>query len=142
MERLTIRTTEGDDIVNVDTSALLCTLNADEEGRVLDAIERLAEYEDIFFAPDGTEIITLDELRNIVAAKRDERCLVLPVMPQDVNDVLEPLKLQSALNSELLKLEFRKVNRPKDVSILDYTIIYALDKCLREAALKGEDGCK
>lgn len=41
---------------------------------------------------------------------------------------LEPLKVASALRSEIMKLEHRKNNRPKDVSILDYTVIEALKK--------------
>lgn len=48
----------------------------------------------------------------------------------DMNNPLEPLKLSSALNSELLKLEYRKANKPKDINILDYTVIYALKDCL------------
>lgn len=48
----------------------------------------------------------------------------------DMNNPLEPIKLLSALNSEILKLEYRKANKPKEISILDYTVIYALKDCL------------
>lgn len=45
---------------------------------------------------------------------------------KNMNDPLEPIKVASALQSELMKLEIRKKNNPKDISILDYTIIAAL----------------
>ena len=48
----------------------------------------------------------------------------------DMNNPLEPLKLASALNSEIIKLEYRKASKPKEISILDYTVIYALKDCL------------
>ena len=48
----------------------------------------------------------------------------------DMNNPLEPLKLSSALNSEIFKLEYRKANKPKEINILDYTVIYALKDCL------------
>ena len=50
----------------------------------------------------------------------------------DMDNPLEPIKIESALRSEMMKLEFRKANRPKDVSILDYTIIAALAEALRQ----------
>lgn len=39
---------------------------------------RLAEYEDMLYAEDGTEIVTLDRLEAICAAERDGRVVVLP----------------------------------------------------------------
>lgn len=48
----------------------------------------------------------------------------------DVSNPLEPLKLSSALNREIFKLEFRKDNKPEEINILDYTVIYALKDCL------------
>lgn len=54
----------------------------------------------------------------------------------DMNNPLEPLKLQSALQSEIFKLEYRKANKPKDINILDYTIIYALKDCLERYSEK------
>lgn len=73
-----------------------------------------------------------EEISELVQAKQEGR--LLPELPQDMDNLLEPLKLQSALNSEMRKLEFRKANRPKDVSILDYTIIAALSAVLKQAA--------
>ena len=43
-----------------------------------------------------------------------------------MNDPLEPLKVASALRSEILKFEYRKEHDPKSISPLDYTIIAAL----------------
>lgn len=50
---------------------------------------------------------------------------------QDIKDLknpLEHLKVASALNSELFKLDYRITNKPNDISPLDYTIIMALDR--------------
>lgn len=54
-------------------------------------------------------------------------------MSDNIKNLLEPLKIRSALSSERMKLEYRKENNPKDISILDYTIIACLEKCLKEA---------
>ena len=54
----------------------------------------------------------------------------------DMENPLEPIKVYSALKSEILKLELRIKNRPKDISILDYTVIAALQKVL-ENNLEG-----
>lgn len=56
----------------------------------------------------------------------------------NLNDPLEPLKLSSALKSEIWKYEFRKKNSPKEINILDYTIIYALKYCLEEQLKKAK----
>lgn len=50
----------------------------------------------------------------------------------DIDNPLEPLKLTSALQSEIFKYEYRKANRPKDINPLDYTVMYALKHCLEE----------
>ena len=52
----------------------------------------------------------------------------------DMNNPLEPLKLSSALDSEIFKLEFRKANKPEEINILDYTVIYALKDWLERYA--------
>lgn len=57
----------------------------------------------------------------------------------DVNNPLEPLKLKSALDSEIFKYNYRKKHKPKDISILDITIIYALKHCLDEQIGKQVD---
>ena len=50
----------------------------------------------------------------------------------DIDNPLEPLKLQSALQSEIFKFNYRKEHKPQDINILDYTIMYALKHCLAE----------
>ena len=56
----------------------------------------------------------------------------------DMNNPLEPLKLSAALSCELLILKRRMEKNPKDISILDYTVIAALQDCLkRYAGAKG-----
>lgn len=57
----------------------------------------------------------------------------------DINNPLEPLKLKSALDSEIFKYNYRKKHKPKDVSILDITIMYALKHCLDEQIGKQAD---
>lgn len=61
----------------------------------------------------------------------------------EVNNPLEPLKLSSALNSELFKMEYRKNHKPEDVNILDYTVIAALKDCLERYSVKsGNEAAK
>ena len=50
----------------------------------------------------------------------------------NIKNPLEPLKLKSALESEIFKYNYRKEHKPKDISPLDYTIMYALKHCLEE----------
>lgn len=50
----------------------------------------------------------------------------------NIKDPLEPLKIGSALKSELLKLQLRKAEKPEDISILDYTVIAALKEALEK----------
>ena len=50
----------------------------------------------------------------------------------DIDNPLEPLKLQSALQSEIFKFNYRKEHKPQDINIIDYTIMYALKHCLEE----------
>lgn len=50
----------------------------------------------------------------------------------NMEDPLEPLKISSALDSEILKFEYRKKHDPKSISILDYTIIAALVEALEK----------
>ncbi len=56
----------------------------------------------------------------------------------DMDNPLEPIKVASALNSELLKFEIRRKERPQDISILDWTVIACLKKELDTAAEKAK----
>ena len=73
------------------------------------------------------EIGTVEECRKAVVNKK--KCE--KQWHNDMENPLEPIKVYSALKSEILKLELRIKNRPKDISILDYTIIAALQKVLK-----------
>lgn len=57
----------------------------------------------------------------------------------DIDNPLEPLKLQSALQSELFKYNYRKAHKPQDINVLDYTIMYALKHCLEEQLKAGKE---
>lgn len=46
----------------------------------------------------------------------------------EINDPLELLKVEQALRSEHMKLDYRTNNNPNSISILDYTVIEALKK--------------
>ena len=66
---------------------------------------------------------------------------------KDINNPLEPLKVASALNSEIMKFNFRKGNKPGDISPLDYTIMVALSRQIpavpvrkREPKIRYTDG--
>lgn len=54
----------------------------------------------------------------------------------DIGNPLEPLKLQSALESEIFKYTYRKEHKPRSINILDYTIMAALKDCLERQVKK------
>ena len=58
----------------------------------------------------------------------------------DVSNLLEPLKLSKALDSEIFKLKYRMENEPEKINMLDYTIIAALQDCLNryKGVMKNE----
>ena len=57
----------------------------------------------------------------------------------DIDNPLEPLKLQSALQSEIFKFNYRKEHKPQDINILDYTVMSALKYCLEEQLKAGRE---
>lgn len=57
----------------------------------------------------------------------------------DITNPLEPLKLKSALDSEIFKYNYRKEHKLNDINILDITIMYALKHCLEEQIEKQVD---
>ena len=81
------------------------------------------------------EIGTVEECREAMANKK--KCE--KQWHNDMKNPLEPIKVYSALKSEILKLELRIKNRPKDISILDYTVIAALQKVLKNNLEGMED---
>lgn len=54
----------------------------------------------------------------------------------DINNPLEEIKVEQALRSEMMKLEYRKKNNPSKINILDYTVIKALEFVLNESNRK------
>lgn len=89
--------------------------------RCADEHEQLAEW--------------LEELKELRAYKEKMEMQYL----DDISNPLEPLKLQSALKSEIFKYNYRKEHKPQDINILDYTIMYALKHCLEEKLKAGEE---
>ena len=70
----------------------------------------------------------LEELKELRSYKEKMELQYL----DDIDNPLEPLKLSSALKSEIIKYNYRKENNPKEIRMLDYTVMYALKYCLDE----------
>lgn len=78
----------------------------------------------------------LEELKELREYKKKMKTQFL----DDIENPLEPIKLSSALESEIFKYEYRTEHDPQKISPLDYTIIYALKHCLEEQLKEvGED---
>ena len=75
----------------------------------------------------------LEELKELRAYKEKMEMQYI----DDIDNPLEPLKLQSALESEIFKFNYRKEHKPQDINILDYTVMYALKHCLEEQLKAG-----
>lgn len=69
-----------------------------------------------------------EELKELREYKKKMKAQFL----DDIENPLEPIKLSSALESEIFKYEYRAEHDPQKISPLDYTIIYALKHCLEE----------
>ena len=104
---------------NSDADATSCEENISVLKAVIIALEELLYYR---------AICTVDELKALKEYKAKMEMQYL----DDINNPLEPLKLSSALQSEIRKYEYRKEHKPQDISLLDYTIMYALKHCLEE----------
>lgn len=70
----------------------------------------------------------LEELKELREYKKKMKAQFL----DDIENPLEPIKLSSALESEIFKYKYRAEHDPQKISPLDYTIIYALKHCLEE----------
>ena len=88
-------------------------------------IQKLGAYEEI-----GTPEECLEAMQTARACQA--QCL------DNMSDPLEPLKISSALKSELLKLQFRKAENPESISPLDYTVIAALKEVLEKRTQKND----
>ncbi len=96
-------------------------------------LDDLAEKNPCQLAWDMREAIRAgrDALRKQAEREKCEQWL------DDIDNPFEPIKIEAALRSEMMKMEFRRSNKPKDISLLDYTIIAVLHDAL-ERALKGQ----
>lgn len=81
---------------------------------------------ELYWLKDVAEL--LEELKELRSYKEKMELQYL----DDIDNPLEPLKLSSALKSEIIKYNYRKENNPKEISMLDYTVMYALKYCLDE----------
>ena len=89
---------------------------------------------DLSYAEDNEQLAEwLEELKSLREYKERMEMQYL----DDIDNPLEPLKLQSALQSEIFKFNYRKEHRPQDINILDYTVMYALKHCLEEQLKAG-----
>lgn len=98
----------------------ICTTNDNECDKFSSCIKCAEEHEQL--------AEWLEELKELRVYKEKIEMQYF----DDIGNPLEPIKLKSALESEIMKYEFRKKNNPKQISILDYTIMYALKHCLEE----------
>ena len=102
-----------------EISKLIKFLSCDDDTSILEDLRMLIEY---------SAIGTIEEFNDLKEYKTKMEMQYL----DDINNPLEPLKLSSALQSEIRKYEYRKEHKPQDISPLDYTIMYALKHCLEE----------
>lgn len=101
-----------------------------------EAIEKIKNFPQWNLDDQWLDEEEMQELTDIVVKALEMQEKYETQWIDDMNNPLEPLKLQSALQSEIFKLEYRKANKPKDINILDYTIIYALKDCLERYSEK------
>lgn len=120
-----------------------------ETGDVRAILQRLADFEDTDLTPEkiiglASEVkrlerqlaslldgISANRLRDLAAAEKDGRCVVLPCQNgADIDNPLEPMKVYFALKSEAMKYEYRAAHEPQKITALDYTIIKALEDVL------------
>lgn len=57
----------------------------------------------------------------------------------DINNPLEKVKVEQALCSEMMKLEYRKKIKPSEINILDYTVIEALNRQIPKKLIIQDD---
>ena len=89
---------------------------------------------DLSYAEDNEQVAEwLEELKELREYKEKMEMQHL----DDIDNPLEPLKLQSALQSEIFKFNYRKDHKPQDINILDYTVMHALKYCLEEQLKAG-----
>jgi len=148
MERLTFKLGEQNPSYGlVDKASAKPGLFTDYDGFYahLLANHRLGQYEDTGLTPE--EITDHEAIfkayRNVCGGKSPDEISALIVERDtlkkalekyqkteqwlnDMNNPLEPIKVSAALDSEIMKLNYRKEHNPESISELDGTIISAL----------------
>lgn len=117
MERLPIESLES--AIGVQEMAIEAVFDK----AILEFLKELKEYR---------AIGTVEEFKALKEYKEKMEMQYI----DDMENPLEPLKLSSALQSEIFKYNYRKEHKPQDINTLDYTVMYALKHCLEEQ-LKG-----
>lgn len=99
----------------------------------IDEVIQLLRFNNKHFADlDNKDLLQIAEWLEELKALRSYKEKMEMQYLDDISNPLEPLKLTSALESEIFKYNYRKEHKPQDINILDYTIMYALKHCLEE----------
>ena len=108
------------------------------ERRVIDMTmdEAIKELKHFSYLTNSEELQIAEWLEELKSLREYKERMEMQYL-DDIDNPLEPLKLQSALESEMLKFNYRKEHRPQDINILDYTVMYALKHCLEEQLKAG-----
>ena len=86
-----------------------------------------------------TQMLDCEAFDHALAAMREKAAREKMILEAkvDFGNWREPIKLEAAIKSERMKFNYRRVNRPQDISILDYTIIFALEEVLSSIEKKA-----
>lgn len=102
------------EMIGLENAVLEGFLETDKFCCVRNAINRLAAYEDSGLSPERAQ--------ELGRADADMRLMVVPELPQDMGDPMEPLKIEAAARSVLMKIDYWKEKDPSKISPLDYTL--------------------
>lgn len=95
--------------------------------------ERLKKYEDA---------MPLERALELSAANDDMRLLVVPELPQDMGDPMEPLKIEAAARSVLMKIDYWREKDLTKISPLDYTLYACCYHALKRLIENAESEAK
>ena len=99
--------------------------------------EAIKELKNFSYLTNSEELQIAEWLEELKSLREYKERMEMQYL-DDIDNPLEPLKLQSALQSEIFKFNYRKEHRPQDINILDYTVMYALKHCLEEQLKAGD----
>ena len=98
--------------------------------------EAIKELKNFSYLTNSEELQIAEWLEELKSLREYKERMEMQYL-DDIDNLLEPLKLQSALQSEIFKFNYRKEHRQQDINILDYTVMYALKHCLEEQLKAG-----